>query len=118
MWWNKPAALLAALLCGSTLAAGVQCPATLQDGGKPHALTNASLFEGPPEQLADLMPDSDNAIRWALPDYQQSARARGTALYLVCRYAKTRQTTTLQVPPDAKSCAVTGGRRKTVAGCG
>jgi hypothetical protein len=75
-----------------------ECPATLTDGQQSHALNNASLFDGPPEQLADLVPVSGKtADKWNLT---------GVDPYLVCRYQGTDKVTTFHAK-GAKDCEAT-----------
>jgi hypothetical protein len=78
---NKALLSVAFCLVGFSACAGTthrfECPSTLSDGHQIHALNNASLFDGPPEQMADLTPASGKADRWDLT---------GIDPYLVCRY--------------------------------
>lgn len=107
-------------ICAASLvhaASTLNCPATLKDGQRVRTLNNASLFEGSPEQLGDLMPDTNDETVWTLPLYQESAQQRGAALYMVCRYAKTKKTVTLQVPQTAKTCSVFVRKGNTFATC-
>ncbi len=62
-----------------------------------------SVFDGPPPELADLVPDDPNAKvqRWTLP----KARTRDT--YIVCNYLDTRIKLARKVPAAATSCAAT-----------
>jgi hypothetical protein len=72
-----------------------ECPSTLSDGPKHYALDNASLFDGPPEQMADLIPVSGKtADRWDLT---------GVDPYLVCRYQGTDKVVTIHAQ-GAKVC--------------
>lgn len=61
-------------------------------------LDNASLFDGPPDQMTDLIPVSDKtADRWDLA---------GVDPYLVCRYKGTSEVVTLHAK-GAKTCEAT-----------
>jgi len=93
------------------------CPQSIKDGSQSYALKDASLFDGPPEELADLEPDNDGEMEWSLSDYQQSAQQRGQALYFVCKYSKTTKTLSLKVPQAATACSVVMREGQTIAGC-
>jgi len=112
-------ALALACACSWTWAAPpISCPATIKDETHAYPLNYASLFDGPPNKLADLMPDSDKETVWTLPLYQKGAHDRGESLYFVCRYSKTEKTLTLQVPKTAKKCSVYGDDKgRTFAVC-
>lgn len=60
-----------------------------------------SVYDGPPSEMADLVPDDPNAKvqRWTLP----KARTRDT--YIVCNYMDTRIRLARKVPAEATSCA-------------
>ncbi len=48
-------------------AAPATCPASISDGGVSRQLIDASLFDGPPEEMADLIPIPMGAIdKWNL----------------------------------------------------
>ena len=94
---------LTVLMVGNatTLLAGtLRCPTRISPGGQPHALQRGSVFDGPPRELADLIPVDR---RWNLAPY----RAEKRDLYLVCRYQKTDQTTTFVIPRHMMFCAET-----------
>ena len=61
-----------------------------------------SVFDGPPAELADLIPDNPKAKpqRWTFP------RNRPRDIYVVCNYADTRIKVTRKVPADVTSCAL------------
>lgn len=76
-----------------------ECPAHLSSGGKSHPLENASLFDGPAAQMADLIPVSGKTgDRWDLA---------GVDPYLVCRYRGTGQVLTLHAE-GARNCEAAG----------
>jgi hypothetical protein len=94
---NSAARLIAlvALLAGPGVAAPVACPSSIGDGAAQHRLTNASIFDGPPEEKADLVPDSSGRLDlWKL---------EGVDAYLVCRFAGTERVVTLHAV-GAKIC--------------
>ncbi|MDQ9205922.1 hypothetical protein QBS70_16675 [Cronobacter sakazakii] len=47
------------------------------------------MFEGPPDELASLLPDTDDEMIWTLSDSQNYAKAHNTAVFLVCQYQGT-----------------------------
>ena len=84
----------------------MECPLSLP-GSAEHRLTNASLFDGPPSQMADLVPDRDGkADRWVLDGIGDP--------YLVCRFAGTDKTVVLHAT-GAKVCSA--GDKPFRAGC-
>ena len=87
-------------------AAPATCPFSLSDGGVRHALDNASLYDGPPDQRADLIPVSAGSMdRWDLD---------GVDPYLVCRYSGTTKVVTFHAL-GAKTCE--GGGKPLRAYC-
>ncbi len=79
--------------------APVWCPQRLVDRGRAHALNNASLFDGPPSEMADLIPVTIGGRDvWDLDRIDP---------YLVCRYSNTAKTVTFHTD-GAKSCAMLG----------
>jgi hypothetical protein len=100
MWCDKALGLvLFAAALSTANAAPVRCPASLTDAGVRHVLANASLYDGPPEQMADLIPvPSGHVDRWSLD---------GQDPYLVCKYDGTAKTATLH-PKTAKVCEAGG----------
>ncbi|MGH8779907.1 STY0301 family protein [Paraburkholderia sp.] len=87
-------------------AAKVSCPTSVSDGGVGHALNNASLFDGPPDKLVSLVPDSSGSVdRWDLT---------GLDPYLVCRFENTTKTVTLHAAAS-KSCVA--GHKPFTAYC-
>jgi hypothetical protein len=63
-----------------------------------------SVFDGPPSEMADLVPDNPNARvqRWTF------GKARTRDVYVVCNYADTRIKLAHKVPATATSCALRG----------
>ena len=63
-----------------------------------------SVFDGPPTEMADLVPDNPNARvpRWTF------GKARTRDVYVVCNYADTRIKLAHKVPASANSCALRG----------
>lgn len=72
---------------------------------------SVSLFDGPPQELADLVPDnpSSRRPRWTL------AKERKRDSYVVCNYADTRMKLARKVPAEVRSCAVDAGTGATVS---
>ncbi len=67
-----------ALIACSAAAAPVNCPAFIQAGAVKDELSNASLYDGPPDEMADLIPDESGAMDiWNLDSVDP---------YLVCKY--------------------------------
>jgi hypothetical protein len=93
------------LFCGLTLASvacssETTCPA-LQDK---HPLSSVILFDGPPEEKADLMPDAstgkgDQAVSTWNVGYIFTS---GRKLFLVCKYSGTPQSGNVTVKVEKK----------------
>jgi hypothetical protein len=86
---------------GVAYAATVRCPPTIMVNGHRHPLAGADLFDGPPAELASLIPVNG---RWDL------ASIRGTAgdFYLVCKFKDAAATRTIAVPKAVTACAIQG----------
>jgi len=80
----------------------LRCPATLTHQAKSYPLSRFSIFDGAPEELADLIPDDDTG--WKLDGYRSTARK----LYLVCTYENTNTTARFVIPENMKFCALKG----------
>lgn len=61
-----------------------------------------SIFDGPPSEMADLVPDNPNAriVQWTF----KTPRTRD--VYVVCNYADTRIGLSRKAPPEITSCAL------------
>ncbi|MFO1397768.1 MAG: STY0301 family protein [Burkholderiales bacterium] len=59
-----------------------------------------SIFDGPPSEMADLVPDDPNArvVRWTF------AKNRTRDVYVVCHYADTRLALSRKAPAGITSC--------------
>lgn len=97
--WNR--FILVALVLGQAArSAEIKCPAYQ---GK-HPLANVAVFDGPPEEKADLVPDSSNssggrtASSWNV-DYIFQA---GRKLYVVCRYSGLDEAKSLTIKAETK----------------
>jgi len=65
---------------------------------------SVSIFDGPPTEMADLVPDNPNAKvqRWTF------GKTRTRDIYVVCNYVDTRMKLAQKVPAGVTSCALTG----------
>ncbi len=61
---------------------------------------SVSVFDGPPVEMADLVPDDPNArvVRWTF------AKDRTRDIYVVCHYADTRLALARKAPATVTSC--------------
>jgi hypothetical protein len=107
---------LIAPLVAAIAAAPASCPQRHSDGKKTGNLDNASVFDGPPEGLIDLMPDLENAT-WDIAMAQVRVKDRGESMYLVCLYKGIDTTVTLKISPDATFCRISGIKERTRAYC-
>jgi hypothetical protein len=103
---------IALLVHGGAALAGplAACP---QKGG---LLESASVFDGPPEKLVELMPDFAT-LEWDLAAGQESARARGESIYLVCKYKGAKSTVKIKLAHEAALCKAEGIKNRTVISC-
>ncbi|MEX3853341.1 STY0301 family protein [Paraburkholderia sp. BR10923] len=84
--------------CASPTRIRFKCPSVLSAGGQHHVLDNASLFDGPPEEEADLIPEpGKTSDQWDLT---------GVDPYLVCRYHGTNSTFVIHAV-GARTCEAT-----------
>jgi hypothetical protein len=62
-----------------------------------------SVFDGPPAEMADLVPDNPNAKlqRWTF------GKPRKRDIYIVCNYADTRIKLSRKAPTEVTSCTLT-----------
>lgn len=103
--------------CAYAFAAEVHCPPSVSARGKTFPLADASVFDGPPEEHADLMPDLETS-EWDIATDQKAGKTPGRSLYLVCRYSGSQRTVSLRIPRDATRCKVEGiASGRTVAWC-
>jgi len=96
-------ALVALLvIAGPAYAEGTSCPA--YQGKNP--LVSVTLFDGPPSEMASLMPDVSKGSR----DHAYSSWSvgyifdAGRSLYLVCEYSGSKNTTTIKVEKKVQQC--------------
>jgi len=61
-----------------------------------------SVFDGPPSEMADLVPDNPNAriVQWTFK------KPRTRDIYIVCNYADTRIGLARKAPAEVGSCAL------------
>ncbi len=90
---------------GSAHAEKIACPA--MQGS--HPLFTVSVFDGPPEERADLMPDDSTAknnvpayayAKWTV-DYVYDA---GRSVYLLCKYKDSEDTITVKAEKKVTTC--------------
>lgn len=108
-----------ALSCvfGSAAAVETACPARV--GKSP--LSSAALFDGPPEQMADLMPDSASVATgrttatWTV-DYVYKA---GRQVHLVCKYDRRSPDSVIRIESPVQHCRFrsAGAGRPAEMGC-
>ncbi len=113
--------LVSCVLCASSLASEaavvMSCPETYRDGQKVGSLVDASVFDGAPTNLAELMPDLETS-EWDISMNQAYAEQHGESVYLVCRYKGIKKTVQLKIPYAATRCVVKGAKGGgTYAGC-
>jgi hypothetical protein len=83
-------------------------PSIVQDVKDSEASTGSappvgvSVYDGPPNQMADLVPDDPNArvVRWTF------AKNHPRDIYVVCHYADTRLALAQKAPPGITSCTL------------
>jgi hypothetical protein len=107
-WAALPAAALADVSCPMKIdveekLAAPQPGWTEGMSGLPTELAGISVFDGPPEELAELVPDDGTDAADARTDiWNLPKNDRG--YWLTCRYASTTVTLTRQLPPTVTRC--------------
>jgi len=87
---------------GTAAAAPTACPA----GHQGQAMNGGQVFDGPPEELADLRPDTDRRVgreRWATWNVASVYRA-GRQVHLLCHYAGSTAPVAVKVSHPVKVC--------------
>ena len=84
---------------------------TPQTDATPTILASVTFFDGPPKQLASLVPDesSSKSSTWQLVSNHGQ-------YWLACGYSGTRITLARPLPGNVKTCTVTYDPRQTVDG--
>ena len=91
--------LLGLAITACTGMAPATCPSSLAKAGVMHPLVNASLYDGPPDRMADLIPvAAGETDRWNLDSADP---------YLVCRFDGTAAVVTFHAR-GAKLCEAGG----------
>jgi hypothetical protein len=93
------------------------CPQQHREGKRSALLDSASVFDGAPDNKADLMPDLAK-LEWDLATSQDKARERGDSIYLVCKYKGIASTVAIKLPPAAALCKMEGINGRTRMWCG
>ncbi len=106
MWCNR-VLLICAWLGSTPAAANVACPSVLHG----HSLREIGMFDGPPSQMAELVPD-DTA--WNTQTKPKVGTEGKPAFYVQCRYRNTAEAITVPVPLDIKRCDLPAGRLRVV----
>jgi len=84
---------------------------TAEDGATPTILASVTFFDGPPKQLASLVPDESHSqsATWQLVSNHGQ-------YWLACGYSGTRITLARALPAGTKTCTVTYDPKQTVDG--
>lgn len=81
----------------------------------PTEAAGVSVFEGPPEEMADLVPDDGKEAANSRSDIWNLPKSdRG--YWLVCRYANTTVTLAHQLPASVTRCEAVYEKQQTFAG--
>ncbi|MGI4939863.1 MAG: STY0301 family protein [Janthinobacterium lividum] len=95
---------MAVIVC--TAAGPANCPPAVTDPAGSHVLDNASVYDGPPNEMADLEPSLSGGVdRWDLD---------GVDPYLVCAFQGTSRVMSFHVT-GARTCEA--GSKPFHAGC-
>ena len=86
------------------------CPAFVSDKGLTHPLDDASVFDGPPSELADLIPVNGG---WDLSSYKDNPRP----MFMVCKYRHSNVTRTVEIHKGSAGCKVYEHAGATKADC-
>ena len=101
----------------------VRCPASIQPktselaqqvpGWKPvlepghHEVTNVTVYDGPIEEKASLVPDGDRKVGKKVQEFWKLDPKNPRGYWLQCHYASTPLTLVRAIPKGATSCVVT-----------
>jgi hypothetical protein len=102
LWLNKFLVCAAVMVATAVHAEETQCPSYHEK----NPLSGAVVFDGPPEERADLMPDvsrggADHAYAtWDVGYIFDSGRK----LFLVCQYSGLTDTVTVKVDQKVRAC--------------
>jgi len=122
-----PAAAVSLSLAAAPALADVSCPMNISVGQSlaapvadwtegaedlPTELSGLTVFDGPPEELASLVPDGDSETDKTATEYWTLA-ANPRGYWITCRYASTTVTLTRRLPNSATRCEVV--REKEIA---
>ena len=89
--------------------AAVLCPLTQND----HRLDEVTMFDGPPAELASLVPEQrGRRVSWKVAYIRQAGR-RG---FLVCGYTKAAPKVEVEVPVAARTCSFTLNAHDQIVG--
>jgi len=72
----------------------------------PNLLASVTLFDGPPQELASLVPDETKVKGRVLASWQLTPNP-GRQYWLACGYSGTRITLARALPKDLRTCSVT-----------
>jgi len=102
MWCYRLGLAALLVIAGSACAQGISCPAYREK----NPLVTVTLFDGPPSEMASLMPDvskgsGDHAYASWDVSYIFDA---GRNLYLACQYSGSKKTTNIKVEKKVQQC--------------
>lgn len=110
MWCSRATLILLLVASLPAHAAPISCPPEIQVSGVERSLSNANVFDGPPVELASLVPV--NGV-W---DTKVEDSATGQ-YYLVCEYAGTSSIMTIPLPTKIKACELGGTQKNLQVTC-
>ena len=90
----------------ATAAENFSCPLFTLASGKQIKAQTLSVFDGPPAELAELVPD--NADTNAKDPYYWIFSGQEKAIWVVCHYKGSKQTQQFALPKAFKKCQVVG----------
>jgi len=102
-------AATAALMLWSGAAAAAEqfsCPSLSLPSGKPARVESISVFDGPPAEMADLVPDNADTSSREPPYWTLGKPERPT--WVVCHYRKLKGTREFALPKAYTKCRLTG----------
>ena len=94
------------MLSAAAAAENFSCPHFTLASGKQIKARSLSVFDGPPAELAELVPD--NADTDPKDPYYWTFSGQETAVWVVCHYRNTSQTQQFALPKAFKKCQATG----------
>jgi hypothetical protein len=88
---------------------------SINSDGAPHLLSGITFYDGKPEEMASLVPDSQS-VSGGKTVAVWTFGATGRPAWLACHYAGAGIVLQRELPKNTRSCSITYSTRETIAG--